>query len=308
MRTVRGVGLGWRPCEQGGTLRARCLTWALCHGPLAQLAEHRTFNPLVAGSSPARPTGRGDRVGRPRPKHDPARTCGAVWSARHPVKVEVAGSNPVRSARSLGSTLVPGSAGHARSGRPGREVRDRPGHGQVAQLVEHTTENRGVGGSIPPLTTNTDSGSCGPIRDRIRCFGRLSFTALPGATIQIRANSTRAVRRLWITQAGSQPGRRTVAAKAGPRRECTPWGSVNCPRVPSRCASDTAAPRTRPPIGHASWPSRPSRSFELTLWRDDAPQSRATPWTPPERGVRHPARLRSQRQSTSGSHRLQQPS
>jgi hypothetical protein len=25
--------------------------------------------------------------------------------------------------------------------------------GQVAQLVEHTTENRGVGGSIPPLTT-----------------------------------------------------------------------------------------------------------------------------------------------------------
>jgi hypothetical protein len=25
--------------------------------------------------------------------------------------------------------------------------------GQVAQLVEHTTENRGVGGSIPPLAT-----------------------------------------------------------------------------------------------------------------------------------------------------------
>ena len=31
---------------------------------------------------------------------------------------------------------------------------ERPGgffSGQVAQLVEHTTENRGVGGSIPPL-------------------------------------------------------------------------------------------------------------------------------------------------------------
>src|SRR5690348_8991250 len=25
-------------------------------GPLAQLVEHRTFNPLVAGSTPARPT------------------------------------------------------------------------------------------------------------------------------------------------------------------------------------------------------------------------------------------------------------
>ena len=29
------------------------------HGPLAQLAEQRTFNPLVAGSSPARPTRKG---------------------------------------------------------------------------------------------------------------------------------------------------------------------------------------------------------------------------------------------------------
>jgi hypothetical protein len=30
--------------------------------------------------------------------------------------------------------------------------------GQVAQLVEHTTENRGVGSSILPLTTNPDFG------------------------------------------------------------------------------------------------------------------------------------------------------
>ena len=28
--------------------------------------------------------------------------------------------------------------------------------GQVAQLVEHTTENRGVGGSIPPLAMNRE--------------------------------------------------------------------------------------------------------------------------------------------------------
>jgi hypothetical protein len=28
-----------------------------------------------------------------------------------------------------------------------------PRHAQVAQLVEHATENRSVGGSIPPLGT-----------------------------------------------------------------------------------------------------------------------------------------------------------
>jgi hypothetical protein len=28
-----------------------------------------------------------------------------------------------------------------------------PRHAEVAQLVEHATENRGVGGSIPPLGT-----------------------------------------------------------------------------------------------------------------------------------------------------------
>ena len=33
----------------------------------------------------------------------------------------------------------------------------RATEGQVAQLVEHTTENRSVGGSIPSLATNIDS-------------------------------------------------------------------------------------------------------------------------------------------------------
>ena len=37
-----------------------------------------------------------------------ARSCGAAWSARHPVKVEVAGSNPVRTAR---AGVVAGSLG-----------------------------------------------------------------------------------------------------------------------------------------------------------------------------------------------------
>ena len=34
-----------------------------------------------------------------------------------------------------------------------RRSRPAPGSAQVAQLVEHATENRSVGGSIPPLGT-----------------------------------------------------------------------------------------------------------------------------------------------------------
>ena len=39
--------------------------------------------------------------------------------------------------------------------------------GQVAQLVEHATENRGVGGSIPPLAT-----------EGLRGVGRIDGTRL----------------------------------------------------------------------------------------------------------------------------------
>src|SRR5882724_10935041 len=35
---------------------------------------------------------------------------------------------------------------------------------QVAQLVEHVTENHGVGGSIPPLGTSTSFHICSPRR------------------------------------------------------------------------------------------------------------------------------------------------
>ena len=55
-----------------------------------------------------------------------------------------------------------GYAGHADeawwTGLPGLTINRRslapaPGSAQVAQLVEHATENRSVGGSIPPLGT-----------------------------------------------------------------------------------------------------------------------------------------------------------
>jgi hypothetical protein len=37
--------------------------------------------------------------------------------------------------------------------KPALPAASRPGSAQVAQLVEHATENRSVGGSIPPLGT-----------------------------------------------------------------------------------------------------------------------------------------------------------
>ena len=70
-------------------------------------------------------------------RHTPLRTCGAVWSARRPVKAEVAGSNPVRSA--------------ARSERQQDNRIWSPG--RVAQLVERAPEKREVRGSIPRPTT-----------------------------------------------------------------------------------------------------------------------------------------------------------
>ena len=59
-------------------------------------------------------------------------SCGAAWSARRPVKPEVAGSNPVRTAR-------PGHLGR--------------GYGRVAQLAERAPEKREVTGSMPVPTT-----------------------------------------------------------------------------------------------------------------------------------------------------------
>src|SRR5438874_10581001 len=59
-------------------------------------------------------------------------SCGAAWSARRPVKPEVAGSNPVRTAAADAVDM------------------DR---GRVAQLVERAPEKREVSGSTPLPTT-----------------------------------------------------------------------------------------------------------------------------------------------------------
>src|SRR5918996_3640405 len=69
--------------------------------------------------------------------------------ARHPVKVEVAGSNPVRPAPA-----------------PGRRR-----SGEVAQLAEHAAENRGVGGSNPSLATTLAWANVHRFTDRFDLLG-----------------------------------------------------------------------------------------------------------------------------------------
>ena len=49
-----------------------------------------------------------------------------------------------------------GSGNYNHGARAGRVFSGRPASAQVAQLVEHCTENAGVGGSIPPLGTTSE--------------------------------------------------------------------------------------------------------------------------------------------------------
>src|SRR5690606_41454784 len=70
---------------------------------------------------------------------------------RRPVTPEIAGSSPVGSATGTNrSRLVP-LLSYIRLALRRAAARLR---GQVAQLVEHRTENPGVAGSIPALSTN----------------------------------------------------------------------------------------------------------------------------------------------------------
>ena len=68
------------------------------------------------------------------------------------------------------------------------------GYAQVAQLVEHATENRSVGGSIPPLGTSFDT-----TRNR---------TA--NSACEIRCCDPHAFRRRWVVQSLPQNDRRSV--------------------------------------------------------------------------------------------------
>jgi hypothetical protein len=103
-------------------------------------------------------------------------SCGAAWSARHPVKVEAAGSNPVRTAPETGSL--------SRPGRPG----------QVAQSVERPPEKRKVGGSIPPLPT-----TCGNSRARFDDNAPHAKRSLIGSSPKPENDSATCRHRSWPT-------------------------------------------------------------------------------------------------------------
>ena len=94
------------------------------------------------------------------------RSCGAVWSARRPVKAEAAGSNPVRTAGKASAEPTAWAAQRKptrKSNHPGR----------VAQSAEHTPEKRGVTGSTPVPATHHESR--GPTRGS-RVSGRAEET------------------------------------------------------------------------------------------------------------------------------------
>jgi hypothetical protein len=83
-----------------------------------------------------------------------------------------------------GSLLRPGRSVVDRAARPDYKPPLRPlaaGSAQVAQLVEHATENRSVGGSIPPLGTIPEQ-ICKPSA----WVGELPLRALDGCPAQYR--------------------------------------------------------------------------------------------------------------------------
>jgi hypothetical protein len=86
--------------------------------------------------------------------------------ARRPVKAEVAGSNPVGTARTGPMHLL--------------------SPGQVAQSVERAAENRKVGGSIPSLPTTfplvSGLGACLPRQDDREIRPSLCHSVLVSAT------------------------------------------------------------------------------------------------------------------------------
>ena len=115
--------------ERPGSRLLRCAASQRCEPPSSSGPGRRPFKAVTGIRTP---------LGAPAPCRSvpvTAWSCGAVWSARRPVKAEAAGSNPVRTA-----------------GRAAVLVR----HGRVAQSAEHTPEKRGVTGSTPvPATSDT---------------------------------------------------------------------------------------------------------------------------------------------------------
>ena len=143
----KGAILGLTPFETPGILGALVAGWS---SPVAR----RAHNPKVAGSNPAPAMVPGSAAAGG-VSHVWWAAQASAWQSRGRQKTD---GEPARTV----VQFAPSGGRRTPVGRPEAVLRSsRPSHqgpggflcGQVAQLVEHTTENRGVGGSIPPLAT-----------------------------------------------------------------------------------------------------------------------------------------------------------
>src|SRR5262245_32923778 len=92
---------------------------------------------------------------------------------------------------------------------------------EVAQLVEHVTENHGVGSSILPLGTNIDPGGFAPPDPPARSLSRLAFGGekpFSGKSRSVRVGVLRFARTLGFTIGLLRFARRLSFTLGLPRR------------------------------------------------------------------------------------------
>jgi hypothetical protein len=179
------------------------------HRAASSTAEHRTFNPLVAGSNPARPTR------PPAAKMD-------LWSSLECSPPCQGGGRGFKSRQVRSRPVKTGRDAVAGGGDPS------PGTvpGQVAQLVEHTTENRGVGSSILPLTTRNKAGLTCHTAHRL---GQApSTTSREWRRIASRGGGPTAVRR--VVQHSLVHGHGSITPVSGSVRSAVQRGRYVCIR------------------------------------------------------------------------------
>ena len=195
-------------------------------------------------------------------------SCGAVWSARRPVKAEAAGSNPVRTAEP--------------------SLRRRP-RGRVAQLAERAPEKREVTGSTPvPATTKAlvtalrwaRASSCGRRRathvpHRATFFRRIAPCRLVpgrvGSFADVLAHDLATTRRTWDTRqvVFVESPKRLFVIHGLPTRNPGPprariGGNLARPVArPSNAAREQATPARDPRSGRCATSAlcQPSRGF-----------------------------------------------
>ena len=124
---------------------------------------------------------------------------------------------------------------------------DVDGRGQVAQLVEHATENRGVGGSIPPLAMKHDRSVAQLGRAPVSKTGGWGFESLRACVTETRPH------RLTVRTPLFQGGDRGSIPREGIGRGWLPAGQENwgCSSVWLECRSVTPEAAGSSPVSPA---------------------------------------------------------